>query len=195
MIRTLSLVLAVLGLCAVSAGAQQPSQAQKNAVKSACRSDYMAHCASVPPGGQASLACLQQNMSSLSPACQTAVTAMSGGPATPAPSQPAASPAPTPTVAQPASPPAPAAAASAPPSNPPMSRRQEIRLVRGYCADDFRALCGGVQPGGGRIIACLRANAASLIARLQERSGECARSVGIQETVTFNSRCGPSSPG
>ena len=51
--------------------AQAPSQAQRDAIKSQCRSDYMAHCSSVPPGGEASLQCLQKNMSSLSSSCQT----------------------------------------------------------------------------------------------------------------------------
>ena len=42
----------------------------------ACRSDYIAHCSSVPPGGMASLQCLQKNMSSLAPGCQSAVRAV-----------------------------------------------------------------------------------------------------------------------
>ena len=56
--------------------AGQPGQAQINAVRQACRSDYMAHCSSVPTGGQAALTCLQQNMQSLSGPCQQAVGAM-----------------------------------------------------------------------------------------------------------------------
>ena len=59
--------------------AQQPSQAQASAIKQSCRSDYQANCSSVPAGGRASLQCLQQHLSDLSPACQTAVTAASGG--------------------------------------------------------------------------------------------------------------------
>ena len=55
---------------------QAPTDAQRSAIRSECRSDYQAHCASVPPGGAASLQCLQQNMSSLSPSCQTAVRAV-----------------------------------------------------------------------------------------------------------------------
>src|ERR1041384_4822713 len=56
--------------------AQAPSQAQRDAIKSQCRSDYMAHCSSIPPGGEASLQCLQKNMSSLSSSCQSAVRAV-----------------------------------------------------------------------------------------------------------------------
>src|SRR3954462_14847546 len=70
--------------------AQGPSQAQRDAIKSECRSDYMAHCSSIPPGGEASLQCLQKNMSSLAPGCQSAVKAVEA-PATPkAESAPAA---------------------------------------------------------------------------------------------------------
>ena len=68
------------GLSAVvQAAAEQPTQAQISAVKSACRSDYIPHCSSVPPGGKAALACLQKNEASLSAPCQTAVNAVSGG--------------------------------------------------------------------------------------------------------------------
>ena len=88
-------VLGVSGVCSV-ASAQQPSQAQLSAVRSSCRSDYMAHCSSVPTGGKASLACLQKNLASLSPGCKTAVNAIGGGQgAAPTNAQPAAAPAET----------------------------------------------------------------------------------------------------
>jgi hypothetical protein len=49
----------VVGLLALAAtvvfvapsSAQQPTDEQRNAIRSACRSDYEANCASVPPGG------------------------------------------------------------------------------------------------------------------------------------------------
>src|SRR6516162_1739005 len=56
--------------------AQAPTEAQKSAIRSACRSDFMAHCASVTPGGVEAYQCLQKNMSSLSSGCQTAVRAV-----------------------------------------------------------------------------------------------------------------------
>jgi hypothetical protein len=59
--------------------AQAPTTAQRNAIRQSCRADYQSLCASVPTGGQASLQCLQQNMSSLSSACQSAVGAVGGG--------------------------------------------------------------------------------------------------------------------
>jgi hypothetical protein len=43
-----------------------------------------------------------------------------------------------------------------------LTPRQEIMIVRQTCGPDFRRLCGSVPLGGGRGIACLRANAASL---------------------------------
>ena len=54
----------------------QVTEAQKEAVKSECRSDYMVHCSSVTPGGEAALQCLAKNMSSLSAGCAGAVKAV-----------------------------------------------------------------------------------------------------------------------
>ena len=68
--------LLVTAFFATAALAQAPSEAQRAAIKSQCRSDYMAHCSSVPPGGEASLQCLQKNMSSLSAGCASAVRAV-----------------------------------------------------------------------------------------------------------------------
>jgi hypothetical protein len=50
-----ALMLAALCVTAIPALSQAPSQAQRDAIKSQCRSDYMAHCSSIPPGGEASL--------------------------------------------------------------------------------------------------------------------------------------------
>ena len=69
--------------------AQQPTQAQRDAVRAACRSDFMANCASVQPGGKEALECLVRNEPKLSPSCRSAVNAI----ATPASG--AAAPAPT----------------------------------------------------------------------------------------------------
>src|SRR5215469_3093219 len=75
---------------AAPALAQMPTDAQKAAIKSNCRSDYMAHCSSIQPGGAASLQCLQKNMASLSSACAGAVKAVSAPSETKA--EPAAAP-------------------------------------------------------------------------------------------------------
>src|SRR5947209_11962624 len=78
------------GLLVISLGfvspaiAQQPSQAQINAVRQACPADYQTYCSNVPTGGAASLACLKQNAQSLSGPCRQAVAAI-GSPAPAAP--------------------------------------------------------------------------------------------------------------
>src|SRR5580704_3621884 len=71
-----ALLASVIFAFAAPVFSQAPTDAQRSAIRSACRSDYQAHCASIPPGGAASLQCLQQNMSSLSPGCQGAVRAV-----------------------------------------------------------------------------------------------------------------------
>src|SRR3954470_7975094 len=85
-------VLLAVATCATAAPlyAQAPSQAQRDAIKSQCRSDYIAHCSSIPPGGEASLQCLQKNMSSLSAGCKGAVQAVAAPAAPKAESAPAA---------------------------------------------------------------------------------------------------------
>jgi hypothetical protein len=237
------LSVAAILATAAPALAQAPSQAQRDAIKSQCRSDYIAHCSSVPPGGEASLQCLQKNMSSLSSSCQSAVraveapaaaTAKPADTAAPKAAAPAAAtttapkaaestaaPAGQPTSAQisavrsacrsdypkvcagvptggapalqcleknkaklsagcekavsaasgggaPAAGTAPAAAAAAAPAAPtvivlrPMRPREELLVLRSACGADVRSICGGVAPGGGRIVQCLATNAAQL---------------------------------
>ena len=39
---------------------------------------------------------------------------------------------------------------------------QNRQAIRQACEADYRSLCSGVQPGGGRILACLQQNAAKL---------------------------------
>jgi hypothetical protein len=143
------LVGAMLGAHVADVAAQQPTQAQTNAIRQSCRSDYQAHCASVPTGGSAALQCLQQNLSSLSPSCQTAVSAVGGGSRAPTASAPAAS-----APAQGSVPPS--------PPSPPMTMRQEAALLRNACGGDFRTYCSGVRLGGGRALACLADHRESL---------------------------------
>jgi hypothetical protein len=156
-------------LAVLQAAAQQPTQSQISAVKAACRSDYMAHCSSVTPGGKAALACLQKNAASLSAPCQSAVNAIGGGAAPASAAQPA-SPEPSPSGASTDGAPAAApetegsagAGGGAVRALPHMSPRQELRIIRFSCGPDYRMFCGGTPPGGGRVVACLRANQASL---------------------------------
>src|ERR1700748_973140 len=85
----------ILFAAVIPAHSQAPTDAQRSAIRSQCRVDYEAHCASIPPGGKASLQCLQQNMSGLSSGCQAAVRAVEAPAApkaetvTPAPQAPA----------------------------------------------------------------------------------------------------------
>src|SRR5215475_6433249 len=81
---TSAALLAVAALVVVApAHAQAPSEAQREAIKSECRNDYIAHCSSIPPGGAASLECLQKNMASLSAPCSSAVKAVEAPAAAP----------------------------------------------------------------------------------------------------------------
>jgi hypothetical protein len=137
----LSALLMLLGNSG-PAVSQQPSQKQINAMRQACRGDYRTYCASVPTGGKAALACLQQNAASLSPSCQQAVSAVGGGSAAQSGPVPSGS--------------------MTPKSPTPMSPREEAALMRQACGADYRTFCHGVRPGGGRAIACLRDNEASL---------------------------------
>ncbi len=152
--RLVLLAIAALALCP-AASAQQPSQAQADAIRQACRGDYQAHCMGVPTGGSAALACLK-NAQGLSAPCRQAVDAAGGGPSsTPAARAPAAPP---PSGAAPQS----SRAAAPPPAMAPMPSRPEAMPVREACAGDYRYFCRGVPPGGGRALACLRENAGGL---------------------------------
>src|SRR5258708_34066681 len=111
-----ALIVTALFAVATPAFSQAPTDAQRSAIRSECRSDYEAHCASVPPGGAASLQCLQKNMSSLSPSLQPPVRAVEAPAAPKAESAPAAAPkaesAPAKPATETAASPAPKAAAS-----------------------------------------------------------------------------------
>ena len=134
---------------AASTMAKKPTSAQISAIRSACRSDYPKVCAGVPAGGAPALQCLEKNKSKVSAACEKAVSAAGGA-------APAAGGA------------APAATTAAAPAAPtvivlrPMRPREELFVLRSACGGDVRSLCGGVAPGGGRIVQCLATNAASL---------------------------------
>src|SRR6476620_8816654 len=153
-------VVAILATPA-PASAQAPNQAQRDAIKSQCRSDYIAHCSSVPPGGEASLQCLQKNMSSLSSACQGAVRAVeapaaAAPKAAPAAAAPAAAAKPaTETVA------APKAASSTVAKQPSGAQASAIRSA---CRSDYPKVCAGVPTGGAPALQCLEKNKAKLSA-------------------------------
>jgi hypothetical protein len=151
---------------AASTTAKKPTSAQVGAIRSACRSDYQKVCAGVPTGGSAALQCLEQNKSKVSTPCQQAVGAASGDAAASATGSTAtAAPA---TAGAPAAAPAPALVLR------PLRPREEIFVLRSACGGDVRSLCGGVQPGGGRIVQCLATKAASLSPACKEVLGQFA---------------------
>jgi hypothetical protein len=145
---------------AASSATKRPSSAQVAAIRSACRSDYQRVCAGVPTGGAPALQCLEKNKSKVSAGCQQAVAAVSGGGAAPA-TEATASPA----IAAPA---APALVLR------PMRPREVFFVMRSACGADVRALCPGVEPGGGRIIECLVSQSASLSPACQRVLGQFA---------------------
>jgi hypothetical protein len=163
-----ALSLCLLGAMVGAAAAQQPTKAQQDALRSACRKDFMSYCSKVKPTGSAALACLKRNAASLSTPCRTAVAAASGGSA---PEGAGAAPAQTPAKDQAA--PAQAAAkdqgAPAPtpakdqaaPAQPSKAQQDALRSA---CRKDFMAHCSGVKPTGSAAVACLQKNAASLSA-------------------------------
>src|SRR5262245_48930686 len=103
--------LLALALLLPGAALAQPTEAQINAVKQNCRSDFMSKCSSVKPGGPEAIQCLKKNATS--PGCRAAVDAIGAppaqaapaAPAQPAPPKPAAT-APAPAAPQAATPPA-----------------------------------------------------------------------------------------
>jgi hypothetical protein len=179
MIKTLGLVAAqgamLAGAIVISASAlaQAPTDAQREAIRSACRSDYMAHCSSVPPGGLESLQCLQKNMSSLSASCKSAVSAVEAPAAAPAAQSetPAAAPtAETPAAAEPAKPAAapaaaPKAAAGGAAKKP---TDAQIAAIRSACRSDYPKVCAGVPTGGAPALQCLDKNKSKVSSGCQQ---------------------------
>ena len=153
---------------------QAPTEAQRSAIRAQCRSDYEAHCASIPPGGAASLQCLQKNMSSLSSGCQSAVRAVE---APSEKSEPAAATAPAkpeaaPDTAAKTEPGKPAAEpATAPPkaaSNVKRPNSAQASAIRAACRADYPNVCAGVPTGGAAALQCLENNKAKLSANCQK---------------------------
>jgi hypothetical protein len=154
------IVASLFATAALAAGT--PTKAQTDAVRSACRSDYASNCGSIPPGGAASLQCLQKNVAKLSSSCQQAVNALGGGEAAPAVTAPAAAPA----TAAPAAAPATAAptakpaadAAAAPAATPSTPTQAQSEAIRSACAADYQSNCPGIEPGGAAAWTCLQTN-------------------------------------
>lgn len=158
MFRPVLLASALLTFSLEPALAQQPTQAQRDALRASCRSDFMANCSSVTPGGKEALQCLLRNQAKLSPACNAAVSAV-----VPAQQAPAATQAPATPAAEQAAP-KPAAASPAEPA-PKSAETQDAQLkaVRQSCTlNDFMAHCSWIKPDNPELLLCLQSNAADL---------------------------------
>ncbi|MDA9500050.1 hypothetical protein [Bradyrhizobium sp. CCBAU 11357] len=168
--------LLATALFATATGAFAQTEAQKSAVRSACTSDFMAHCASVTPGGVEAVQCLAKNMSSLSSGCQAAVRAVeqAAAPKTeaaPAKSEPAKSE-PAKTEAAPAAEPAakPAAAAAPKAAAAKQPSPAQVSAIKGACRGDYPKVCASVPPGGAPAVECLEKNKAKV-------SAGCAKAI------------------
>ena len=166
-------IVTALFAVATPAFSQAPTDAQRSAIRSECRSDYEAHCASVPPGGAASLQCLQKNMSSLSSSCQTAVRAVEAPAASTAEPAPAAAPpkaeaAPAAATAKPAAETAGPKAAESTAAKKPSDA--QVAAIRSACRSDYQKVCAGVPTGGAPALQCLEKNKSKL-------SGNCQQAV------------------
>lgn len=193
-----ALLAAALFATATGTFAQAPTEAQKSAMRSACRSDFMAHCASVTPGGVEAYQCLAKNMSSLSSGCQTAVRAVEpaaapkteAAPAAPkseaapkvetAPAAPKAQAVPVSPPAEPAKPAATTAAPKAAPAKQPSSA--QVSAIKSACRGDYPKVCASVPPGGAPALECLEKNKArvspSCQSALSAASGGAATPAG-----------------
>ena len=136
------------------ATAQRPTQAERGAIRDSCRSDFIAHCAGIEPGGKEAFECLIRNDAKLSAACKTAVDAARPKPAeTPQPAAPAP---PAGSVPAPAAAPEPAAAPAA-------GADEQLKTVQKACTlNDLVAHCSWITPNNPEILLCLKANAADL---------------------------------
>jgi hypothetical protein len=162
MFKSLAFAGLLLALLSSQVSAQQPTEAQRDAIRAACRSDFMANCSGVQPGGKEAFECLLQNEAKLSPSCQAAVNA-----AAPKPSEPAAAAAPEPAApAQSETAPPAAKVERAPPGiqvAPAEAQNEQLKTVQQACTlNDFVSHCSWIAPNNPEILQCLKANAADL---------------------------------
>ncbi len=157
MFKSLAFAGLMLALLHGQAAAQQPTEAQRDAIRAACRSDFMANCSSVQPGGKEAFECLLRNDAKLSPSCSTAVNAV-------APKPGAAAPAAAPAQSE-AAPPA-AKVERAPPGiqvAPAEGPSDALKTVQQACTlNDLVAHCSWIAPNNPEILLCLKGNAADL---------------------------------
>jgi hypothetical protein len=148
LLASLGLALTINYAVIRPAPAQQPTQQQRDAIRTSCRSDFISNCAGVEPGGREAFECLLRNESKLSAACQDAVGAVATKPV----EAPAAE---STTKSEPAPPEAPPAQAA--------SSDDQLKSVQKACTiSDLMAHCSWLQPSNPEILLCLKANSADL---------------------------------
>jgi hypothetical protein len=69
-----------------------------------------------------------------------------------------------------------------------------LDALRAACADDAKKLCTGVQPGGGRIVACLKEHKDSLSDRCKQAAGLAANPGGSSAPGAAGSPATPAGP-
>ncbi|MBS0319927.1 MAG: hypothetical protein JSR18_05250, partial [Proteobacteria bacterium] len=79
-----SIALAGATLAVTPLASAQPTPAQQSAIRANCRSDFMAQCSGVTPGGAEALQCLTQHVDTVSAACKQALVAVAKPAAAPA---------------------------------------------------------------------------------------------------------------
>ncbi len=180
-----SRLVAVLGIAvpavaawtvmAMAPGFAQPSPQQVQAIRGACRSDFISHCAGVQPGGREALECLASHAPQLSPACGVAVSAVAPNPKNeprkneppknePATAEPTQATAPEPETPKSetvkAGAPEPGPATGAAPAETP---QEQLAAISKVCTlSDFTAHCSWIAPTNPELVSCLKANAADL---------------------------------
>lgn len=169
---TLSLALAM------SASAQQPAPRGMGA----CRPDAARLCAGIEAGSGRRATCLRQNLDKLSPDCRTVIDGQGRSGQAQAPVVPA--PAPAPQAMPPA---AEAQAKSQLPSAPPAATAPAAGAAKANnrplaaCRLDLPTFCADIVAGGGKRLACLKANTAQL-------SPACAAALQEQQDVRADAR-------
>jgi hypothetical protein len=178
-----SLLIAAACIVATDAVAQEPSQAQRDAIRASCRSDFIANCSGVQPGGKDAFECLKRNEAKLSASCKTAVNAIVPAASESKPTQSNSGPA--------SSPPAAAPVAAAIPS-----QEEQLKIVRSACTlDDFMAHCSWIAPNGPELLLCLKGNASNLSPACQQAVlSLAAEPVPVQPRPAEASQPAPTAP-
>src|SRR5579862_764645 len=165
MFKSLAFGGLLLALLHDQAAAQQPTEAQRDAIRAACRSDFMANCSGVQPGGKEAFECLLRNDARLSPSCRAAVNAAAPKPSEPAAATAPAAPAPAAPAQSETAPPA-AKVERAPPETqaaPAEAQNEQLKTVQQACTlNDLVSHCSWIAPNNPEILQCLKANAAEL---------------------------------